>query len=227
MQGPKCKNASPEPSWRATPAGTCTPSPLSTEVTTGSSIIQAWCQSHQSSSLTTMCDIDIVPVLTIEVSSMGPAEKTVGSLAETRLEPRGSVKAPIRITAQCPKWHLWPFLPPESHRSSLAQNGRRGQPTRPESGLPLSLNDHLILCTSFLGVKPRVCSERQEAQGFGTFPALSTAKLKPLTFLNWLQSYFWKLGRHCGQAQRFFLLCSPSALLSFKSRWLKRVTGIR
>lgn len=43
-----------------------------------------------------MCDIDIVPVLTIEVSSMGPAEKTVGNLAETRLEPRRSVKDSIR-----------------------------------------------------------------------------------------------------------------------------------
>lgn len=43
-----------------------------------------------------MCDIDIVPVLTIEVRSVGPAEKMAGNLAETRLEPRRSVKAPVR-----------------------------------------------------------------------------------------------------------------------------------
>lgn len=49
-----------------------------------------------------MCDIDTVPVLTIEVRSMGPAEKTMGNLAETRLEPR-SVKAAVRITAKWPK----------------------------------------------------------------------------------------------------------------------------
>lgn len=68
-------------------------------------------------------------------------------------------------------------------------------PQAQSRGFLLSLDDHLILCTSFLGVKPRVCNERQEAQGFGTFPALSTAKLKPLTFFKSISKLFLKTGK--------------------------------